>query len=171
MIRRIISYYKKRFWSPEKYAKDIGVQIGKGCLISTKRFPSEPYLIQIGNNCRIAKDVSFFTHGGLWSQRKKCPGLDYFGKIRIGDYTYIGEGAKILPGVSIGDDVIIGAGSVVIKSVENGNVVAGNPARVIGETSNFVKKIAEISLNSKKMSYQEKKIFLLSLTNDSFITK
>jgi hypothetical protein len=49
MIKRVLNYYKRRFWSSEKYAKYIGVQIGVDCLISTKNFSSEPYLIKIGN--------------------------------------------------------------------------------------------------------------------------
>ena len=76
MIQKIIRFYRKRFWSSEKYARSIGVKIGKGCFISTKGFPSEAYLIDIGNYCRIASDVIFFTHGGLWSQRKKYKNLD-----------------------------------------------------------------------------------------------
>src|SRR5690554_1294327 len=171
MIKRIIKYYKRTFWDCEKYASSIGVQIGDDCLISTKNFSSEPYLISIGNYCRIAKNVSFFTHGGLWSQRKKYKGLDYFGKIYIGDYTYIGEGAFIMPGVKIGNDVIIGAGSIVTKSIPDGKIAAGNPARIVGETKDFVEKIKHYDVGSKGMSYEEKKKYLLSLDEDKFIKK
>ena len=41
------------FWrflkSPEKYARHLGVNIGEKCLIATRRWSSEPYLITIGN--------------------------------------------------------------------------------------------------------------------------
>jgi len=171
MINRLINFYRRIFWTPEKYARHLGVNIGVGCFISTKSFPSEPYLITIGNHVRVATDVSFFTHGGLWSQRKKHKNLDYFGKIYIGNYTYIGEGAKIMPGVTIGDDVIVGAGSIVTKSVENGSIVAGNPARVVGKTEDFVKKIQAISLPTFSMTYEEKKRKLLSLAEEKFIKK
>lgn len=171
MVKRIFKYYKRTFWDCEKYARSIGVQIGDDCLISTKNFSSEPYLISIGNYCRIAKNVSFFTHGGLWSQRIKYKGLDYFGKIYIGDYTYIGEGAFIMPGVTIGNDVIIGAGSIVTKSIPDGKIAAGNPARIVGETKDFVEKIKQYDVGSKGMSYEEKKKYLLSLEEDRFIRK
>src|SRR5690554_1879318 len=160
MIKRIKLFYKRKFSSAENYAKYIGVKVGEGCLISTRNFSSEPYLIEIGNHCRIAKGVSFYTHGGLWSQRKKFIGLDYFGKIKIGNYTYIGEDSKIMPGVTIGDDVIIGAGSIVTKSIPDGVIAAGNPVRIVGETKDFVQKIKEISLDSKNLNYLEKKEFL-----------
>ena len=171
MLNRLLNYYRKNFWTAEKYARFIGVTIGVECLISTKKFSSEPYLIEIGNHCRIATDVSFFTHGGLWSQRKKHSGLDYFGKIKVGHYTYIGEGSKIMPGVTIGNDVIIGAGSVVTKSVPDGKIVAGNPARIVGETAEFVEKIKFYNVDSKGMRSEQKKKYLISLPSEKFISK
>lgn len=171
MLKKISNFYRSRFWSAERYGRHLGVRIGKGCMISTKKFSSEPYLITIGDHCRIAPEVMFFTHGGLWSQRKKYPNLDYFGKIRVGNYTYIGEGAKIMPGVTIGDDFIIGAGSIVTKSVESGKIAAGNPARIVGETKDFVTRISSQNVNSKKMNYNQKRIFLESLNDDQFVRK
>lgn len=41
----------------------------------------------------------------------------------------IGSNATILPGVTIGENAMVGAGSVVTKNVQDGSVVAGNPAR------------------------------------------
>ena len=38
----------------------------------------------------------------------------------------------ILKGVSIGDGAVVGAGAVVTKDVAAGDIVAGNPARVVG---------------------------------------
>ena len=51
----------------------------------------------------------------------------------------------ILPGVTVGSNVIIAANSVVTKDVEEGSIVGGNPARVIGTVDNLVKK----RMNSK----------------------
>lgn len=51
--------------SPERYARHIGVKVGKHCLISTRYWSSEPYLISIGNNVQITDRVSFHTHGGV----------------------------------------------------------------------------------------------------------
>jgi maltose O-acetyltransferase len=38
----------------------------------------------------------------------------------------------ILPGVSIGKNAVVGAQAVVTKNVQENEIVAGNPARVIG---------------------------------------
>jgi maltose O-acetyltransferase len=68
--------------------------------------------------------------------------LDYtkLGKVRIGNRVFVGASAIILPGVTIGDNVIIGAGSVVTCSVPDGVVVAGNPARVLCSSNEFLTK-------------------------------
>ena len=42
--------------------------------------------------------------------------------------------------IEVGDDVIVGAGSVVTRDIPSNSIVAGNPARVIGKTSDFIDK-------------------------------
>jgi len=53
-------------------------------------------------------------------------------RILIGKDVFIGTRAMILKGVSIGDGAVVGAGAVVTKDVAAGDIVAGNPARVVG---------------------------------------
>lgn len=55
--------------------------------------------------------------------------------IEICNDVFVGTRALILPGVKIGVGAVVGAGSVVSKSVEPWQIVAGNPARRIGERS------------------------------------
>jgi acetyltransferase-like isoleucine patch superfamily enzyme len=47
----------------------------------------------------------------------------------------IGANATLLPGIVIGENALIGAGAVVARDVAAGTVVAGNPARLIGQIS------------------------------------
>jgi|SRR5690554_2866174 len=171
MIKRIKHFYKRKFWSPEKYARYTGVKIGKNCDIQKVSFGSEPYLIEIGNHVQITSGTKVFTHGGGWVFRDQYPKLDYFGKVKIKNNVYIGNNSMIMPGVTIGNDVIVGAGSIVTKSIPDGKIVAGNPARIVGETSEFVEKIKQYDVGSKGMSYEEKRKYLLSLEEDRFIRK
>ncbi len=53
---------------------------------------------------------------------------------RVGDHARIGANTTILPGVKIGRDTVIGAGAVVTKDVPDFAIMAGVPARQIGET-------------------------------------
>ena len=53
--------------------------------------------------------------------------------ITIGKNAFIGARAMILPGVSIGNQAIVGAMSVVSKDIPDYQIVAGNPAKKIGE--------------------------------------
>lgn len=175
MLKRLIERIRGRFESPIIYARRIGVKVGEGCSINTKKFSTEPYLIEIGNYVRIAPGTSFFTHGGIIPIRwfYKEPKLDHFGKIKIGDYTSIGANCMIMPGVTIGNNCVVGGGSVVSKSVPDGCMVAGNPAKFIGYTENFYHRLKEKGFDTQTggMSYEEKKKILLSLPEEKFEKK
>jgi acetyltransferase-like isoleucine patch superfamily enzyme len=171
MTSRLLNIYRFYFWPAEKYARYRGVKIGKNCSFASKNFGSEPYLIEVGDNVQVTKGVSFFNHGGAWVFRRKHPKLDFFGKIKIGNNVYIGANTMIMPGVTIGSDVIIGAGSVVTKSVPNGNIVAGNPCRIIGRIDDLERRVLEFDVGTKGLDFKSKKNVLLSLSDDCFIKK
>ena len=172
ILKRIIDLWRYLIYSPNKYAKYIGVNIGVDNFIPDKKcWSSEPYLITIGNHCQITSGVRLFTHGGENVARDKYPDFDVFGKIVIGDWVYIGSGSLIMPGVTIGDNVLVAAGSVVTRSVPPRTIVAGNPARVVGTVDDYIDRNLPYNLNSKGLTRLEKRRFLLSLPEESFIRK
>lgn len=99
-------------------------------------YSNEEYIVDIGNRCAIAANVSFISESG---PNFSCLGsLDFVkqnyikkGKIIVKDDVWIGHGAVIFPGLTIGEASIIGAGSIVTKNVEPYSVVKGIPARKV----------------------------------------
>lgn len=61
-----------------------------------------------------------------WSKVASAP-------VKVGDDVFIGAGATILKGVTIGDGSVVGAGAVVTRDVTEKSIVAGNPAKLIGQ--------------------------------------
>lgn len=51
--------------------------------------------------------------------------------VSVGSNVFIGAGAFICKGVTLGNDSVVGAMSVVVKNVSAGNIVAGNPAKIV----------------------------------------
>jgi acetyltransferase-like isoleucine patch superfamily enzyme len=177
VIRKAINRVWKFISTPTQYAKRCGVKMGKGCVINTKHFPTEPYLIEFGNYVRVAMHTKFFTHGGLVAQRFNHPELilEQYGRIKVGDYSYIGDSCLIMPGVEIGSNCIVGAGSVVTKSIPDGMMVAGNPAKIIGKTEDMIQRVAaKCPIKSRdfyKLNQRERKEFILNIPDDLLIHK
>lgn len=174
-LKKLIRALKRIYWdyyaTNEEYARHIGVIIGKNSFINTRGWSSEPYLITIGDNCQITRDVCFHTHGGGHVARPYVPDFDVFGKIKVCNGAYIGSGSQIMPGVTIGEGALIAAGSVVTCSVPEHTVWGGVPARQICTVEEYIDKNKQYNLNTKHLSKAEKKSLLMSLSGDKFITK
>ena len=86
----------------------------------------------IGDRTLISEGVVIYTHDhGLDPRAVPVPMVK-----TIGTGVWIGLRAVILPQCRrIGDGAVIGAGAVVTCDVPAGAVVAGNPARVIGQNA------------------------------------
>jgi maltose O-acetyltransferase len=89
------------------------------------------WAITIGEQVTLAHDVRVIAHDAA---TKRLVGYTLVRPVSIGDRTYVGAGAIILPGVAIGRDCIIGAGAIVTHDVPDGSVAVGNPARVVAST-------------------------------------
>ena len=121
-----------------------GMKVGIGCSAMRKcDFGPEPYLITLHDNVRISSGVTFITHdGGTWAFRdqEKYKSVIKYGRIEVGERTFIGANSTIMPGVTIGKRCVIGAGSVVTKSVPDGMVVCGVPAKTVMTTEEYAEK-------------------------------
>lgn len=151
-----------------KYLREKGCKIGEKTrlLCDIGSFGTEPYMVEIGEDCLLSNNLSFFTHdGGV----KVLNSLNYFdgkfmdkvGKIVIGNNCFIGNGTKLMSGVTIGDNVIVGAGSIVTKDIPSNSVAVGVPAKVIGTIDEFYEKNKDKFQPTGRMSPAEKKEYLL----------
>ena len=90
--------------------------------------------VSIGNDVMMGSDVLILTRNHNFESvdiPMRNQGYAEERPVTIGDDVWIGSRVIILGGVNIGNHCIIGAGSVVTHDVNDYEVVAGNPARVI----------------------------------------
>lgn len=89
--------------------------------------------LTIGDYCSISSGVQIYTHDSvMWSlSGGSLPKVTK--ATSIGDNCYIAPMSIIAMGVSIGKCCIIGANSFVNKSFPDYSIIAGTPAKKIGE--------------------------------------
>jgi acetyltransferase-like isoleucine patch superfamily enzyme len=123
-----------------------GARIGRNCNICAHTFieggviigddvtlKSGVYLwdgVQLGNGVFVGPNATFTND--MFPRSKQRP--EAWLRTVIEDGASIGANATLLPGITIGAGAMVGAGAVVTKSVAPGDVVVGNPARVVRRT-------------------------------------
>lgn len=121
----------------------------RSCLFSGARFDTQGNF-RLGKNSTINEGCRLDNRGGLTIGENVSISSEtciltadhdprdatFAGRNRpvvIEDYVFIGTRALILPGVTIGRGAVVGAGAVVTRSVAPLTIVAGSPAKPIGE--------------------------------------
>ena len=126
--------------------KNVFGSIGENCNIMSRKVPLYARLIRLGNNVRLASDVTFITHDVthvMLNANSSLQGMSFkekIGCIEIQDNVFVGAGTTILYNVRIGSNVIIGAGSLVNKDIPSNSVAAGIPAQVIGTFEDYISR-------------------------------
>lgn len=112
-----------------------GAIIGARCKISSHSFICEGVEIE---------DEVFIGHGVMFTNDKMPRSTTASGELQGNDdwelltthvcrRASIGSNATILPKVTIGENAVVGAGATVTRDVPAYAIVAGSPARVIGD--------------------------------------
>ena len=109
------------------------VSIGDRCLIGRGSGIVGHFSIKIGNDVWTGHHVYITdqNHGYEDVKRPISQQSQPERPVVIGDGSWLGHGAVVLPGVTIGKHVVIGANSVVTKDIPDFSVAVGSPAKVI----------------------------------------
>jgi acetyltransferase-like isoleucine patch superfamily enzyme len=113
-----------------------GAVIGAHCKVSSHTFVCEGVIVE---------DEVFIGHGVMFTNDRYPRATTADGSLqteadwkvettRVKRRASIGSNATIISGVTIGEGAIVGAGAVVTKDVPDFAIVAGVPARVIGDS-------------------------------------
>lgn len=125
-------------WAPRRLTVDADTYIGRYCTIMCDGRIGR--WVSIGNSVGL---VGRYDHDykAIGRPVRRAPWIgdaDYRGpgrrlEVVIGDDVWVGFGAIILTGVTVGRGAIVAAGAVVTHDVKPYSIVAGNPARRVGQ--------------------------------------
>lgn len=139
------------FWLLRKvYLLICGARIGKRTQVDMNCVILDPFKLKLGAHSHINRNCLLDARGGIYigdcvsiSQRVvlvtgshdlRSSDFTFVREtIEIEDYVWIGINATILGGVKIGKGAVVCAGAVVTKSIAPYSIVAGVPARKIGD--------------------------------------
>ncbi len=98
----------------------VGVAIMAGVVINADSEIADLAIINTGatvdHDCRIGRAAHI------------APQCALAGNVTVGQYSFLGIGTKVIPGMTIGAKVTIGAGGVVIRNISDEVVAFGVPA-------------------------------------------
>lgn len=130
----------------------LGMRIAPSAILYQWRDLRQPAEIEIGadtvvgfwatldgrRGIKLGEHVNLSSEVALWTLQHDPNDREFGvrgGPIVVEDYAWISFRATVLPGVRIGRGAVVAANSVVTADVEAFAIVAGIPAKVIGERS------------------------------------
>lgn len=134
-----------------------GAKVGRNVFLGTGVRVLHPAGLTIEDDVVVTRDVVLDGRGSLILRRHALIGFEtillththrsdkvgvpiqeqgmYNAKVEIGERTWIGTRAIILPGAKTQPDTIIGSGAVVTGTLEESGIYGGVPARMIKDRS------------------------------------
>lgn len=107
----------------------VGNNVDVGCNVCIDRGTLEDTVIgdgaRIDNLTHISHNCRIGAHAVVVCQVTLC------GSVVLKDYAWVSPSASVLNQLTVGQRAFIGMGAVVVRDVAEGDVVVGNPARVL----------------------------------------
>ena len=114
--------------------------LGKGTIIGDNAILDARCGLTMGENVNLSSNVSIYT---LQHDHRdpyfRCNETQKKMSVEIDDRVWLGSNVIVLPGVHIGEGAVCCAGCVVTKDIPPYTVVAGIPAKKVGERPRVLK--------------------------------
>ena len=137
-----------------------GVKIGKNVHWGTHMVVDYPYpnYVVVEDGASISGNDYLLAHCKPLAYHDSCS-ESYVAPVIVHKNAWIAVNVTILPGVEIGEGAIVSAGSVVSKSIPPFTVANGNPAKVVADIAELVRKnyapdVFERLLQERKKKYK-----------------
>lgn len=101
--------------------------VGMNCFIEGFNAP-----VRLGNHVSLAQGITILSGSGPNASpvMQRVFPLER-GPVTIGDHSWIGAGATLMPGVTLGRFCVVGVNSYVTQSFPDFSVIGGTPARLL----------------------------------------
>ena len=94
----------------------------------------------VGNDCMISSYVQVRTGDSHSILDVDGNRINQAQSVTVGNHCWLGEGVKVLKGVTLAGDVIVSTGAIVTKSFGKNVLIGGIPAKVIKDNVTWDKK-------------------------------
>lgn len=112
-------------------------------------YKNAPFLT-LEDGCTVSRGTLILLHDSAMNNIMELP--IKFGKVTIGEESYVGANCTILCGVRIGKKAIVGAHSLVNRDIPDEAVAYGVPAKIVGN-------IHEVAANQGEGSEDDDRFF------------
>ena len=120
--------------------RGVEVRVGKNISVGDRAVINKKVLLDgRGGELVIGEDAEIAQESNIWTQEHDINSSTHAASganVTIEDHAWIASRVTILPGVRIGRGAVVACGSVVTKDVPALSIVAGIPAKVIGQRNN-----------------------------------
>ena len=129
MKKDVTIHFRTEIRCPERLCIGQGSIIGDNAILDARRG------LTLGENVNLSSNVSIYTLQHDHRDPDFCcpPEEKVKYSVEIDNRAWLGSNVIVLPGVHIGEGAVCCAGCVVTKDVEPYSVVAGIPAKKVGE--------------------------------------